>query len=305
MKSFAFAVAASAALFADVSAHVTLNPNTAPAGGYTLVQVKVPHGATGHETTKVVIKIPDGVLSVTPEVVTGWTPTVDTKSVTPWDNHGKMIDTAPSQVTYQASAGHGLHAKHLQQFGLQIKLGCTYKDAASNTKWQDEHALWFPVTQYASLPGSLAIVDAQTMPWTGVPQGNDASWNSAKPKPSPYLFISAWSACKHGNMSGMMWFGSHLHAQDKAAEAEAALVQKIKTLSNEQVLNAHEHLSHGDTDIDERYEVAASVALSLSCINTVIVILLLAIVLTGWNPCPQRKEKTNSETPMTSKAPDM
>ena len=300
MKSFALAMA-SATLFADVSAHVSANPNTAPAGAYTLVNVKVPHGVTDHETTKVVIKIPDGVLSVTPEVVPGWTPTVDIKSVTPWDNHGTMVDTAPSQVTYQASAGSGVHAKHLQQFGLQIKFGCTYKDAASSTKWQDEHTLWFPVTQYVSLPGSLAIVDAQTLSWTGIPQGNDASWNSATPKPSPYVFISAWSACKHGNMSGMMWFGSHLHVQDKAAEAEAALVQKIKTLSNEQVLNAHESLPHGDTDIDERYEVAASVALSLSCINTVLVVLLLAMVLTGWNPCPQRKEKCTATEPQVVK----
>ena len=54
------------ALAAPASAHVTVDPSTTAAGSYTVLTIAVPHGCEESSTTKVAIKIPEQILSVTP-----------------------------------------------------------------------------------------------------------------------------------------------------------------------------------------------------------------------------------------------
>ena len=50
----------------SASAHVTVDPSTTAAGSYTVLTIAVPHGCEESSTTKVAIKIPEPILSVTP-----------------------------------------------------------------------------------------------------------------------------------------------------------------------------------------------------------------------------------------------
>jgi uncharacterized protein len=74
MKRYiAIATAAAAlALPAAADAHVTLQPNTAAAGGFTRVNVRVPNERDDASTTKVELQLPDGFEFVSYEPVAGW-----------------------------------------------------------------------------------------------------------------------------------------------------------------------------------------------------------------------------------------
>jgi uncharacterized protein YcnI len=70
------AVGAAAAILtapAVASAHVTVNPREAPAGGFTMLNVRVPHERANKGTVKVDLRLPDGFYFVScKKVVPGW-----------------------------------------------------------------------------------------------------------------------------------------------------------------------------------------------------------------------------------------
>lgn len=91
MYKFKFLIA-STLLFLSISstAHVTLEPSSAPAGEYAKLVFRVPHGCEGSATVKITVKLPEGVLSVKPQVHPGWK--ISTKKTTlkePAVLHGK------------------------------------------------------------------------------------------------------------------------------------------------------------------------------------------------------------------------
>jgi periplasmic copper chaperone A len=93
-KALALSAFLGALLLAPAAAaHVTANPTEAAADGYTMITFRVPHGCDDSPTTRLSIQIPDGVESVTPEIVPGWEVEVsaDEKEVTwtggPLPNH--------------------------------------------------------------------------------------------------------------------------------------------------------------------------------------------------------------------------
>jgi uncharacterized protein YcnI len=66
------ATAAALALPAAAQAHVTVAPKSAPAGSYTVLDVRVPNERDDKGTTKVELKLPPGFLSASFEPVPGW-----------------------------------------------------------------------------------------------------------------------------------------------------------------------------------------------------------------------------------------
>ena len=86
------------------SAHVTVTPDKTTAGSYALLTFGVPHGCAGSSTTKVAIKIPEPINSVTPTVNPNWT--VEKEKValaTPiTDSHGNQVTERVDQVVYTA-----------------------------------------------------------------------------------------------------------------------------------------------------------------------------------------------------------
>jgi uncharacterized protein YcnI len=72
----AAAVAAALTLPAAASAHVTLQPDTAPADGFTRLDVRVPNERDDTATVKVDVQFPDGFDTVSYEPRAGWKVTV-------------------------------------------------------------------------------------------------------------------------------------------------------------------------------------------------------------------------------------
>lgn len=116
-------------------AHVTIDPTEAVAGGYARAAFSVSHGCDGSATVAVRIKIPDGVLSVKPQMKPGWTVEIKTRKL---DGelpslHGKTITETVDEVAWR---GGPLPENLYDTFGLSMKL----PDAAGRTAY-------FPVVQ--------------------------------------------------------------------------------------------------------------------------------------------------------------
>ena len=119
---------------APALAHVTANPSEAAAGGYTYSQFRVGHDCEGSPTTKVTIFIPDGVVSVKPEIEPGWQIETKLGAITPYDNHGTQVTEGVKEVSFTADTP--LPDNRMTQFGISMKM----PDKAGTT-------ISFPVVQ--------------------------------------------------------------------------------------------------------------------------------------------------------------
>jgi uncharacterized protein YcnI len=101
----AAAAALSLSLISPASAHVTVGGSTTEAGEYTVLTVSVPHGCEGSPTTKVEIKVPADVLSVTPTRNPFWdvSTSVQKLSKPTKDAHGNAVTERTGTVTYTAT----------------------------------------------------------------------------------------------------------------------------------------------------------------------------------------------------------
>lgn len=94
---------AAGALFAPASAqaHISLHPNTIPAGAFATLDVRVPGEQEGAYVKKVDVLFPPGFVGVDYENVPGWsTKLIETKLATPIKEGGETIDTEVSQIVW-------------------------------------------------------------------------------------------------------------------------------------------------------------------------------------------------------------
>lgn len=230
------------ALICGAWSHVTFSPNTGVGGWYFTTDMRVPHGKTDLETTRLEVVVPEGVLSVTPEKHHGWNITIIERDITPYVSHGDVVDKAPAKIVYQAEEEqHGLSDDHLKVFTFSIKTGCKYlSNYSHHTYWNGQYTLWWPVIQFLSEPDSLEISDS--IEWTGIPDTENGSWNDAKPNPSPYFYLSEWNKCTaEGNdeqeTDGMNWNGKviPIPTEDETLEQRVlALEQSLLNASSKQ-----------------------------------------------------------------------
>jgi uncharacterized protein YcnI len=98
------ATLATIALFAgDASAlaHVSIHPNTVPAGAFATLDVRVPGEQHGAHVAKVDMLFPPGFSDVAYEAVPGWSvKTIERKLATPIDDDGETIDTEIAQLIW-------------------------------------------------------------------------------------------------------------------------------------------------------------------------------------------------------------
>ncbi|MDQ2678548.1 MAG: YcnI family protein [Actinomycetota bacterium] len=114
------AVAAPFLLAGTAGAHISPQDPEAPSGSYFTTAFKVGHGCDGSPTTKVAIKMGDGVTSVKPQPVAGWNLTTTTRELDPpIDNHGTMITETVDEVIWE---GGPLPDDELQMFWISMKL---------------------------------------------------------------------------------------------------------------------------------------------------------------------------------------
>jgi len=122
------AVAAVAALAlavpAAAGAHVTLQPNTAAAGAFTVLDVRVPTERDNASTVKVDVQLPHGFVSVSYEPKPGWTVAVTkAKLAKPVQSDDGPIDEEVRQITF---TGHGAEGRigpgEFMDFPLSVQI---------------------------------------------------------------------------------------------------------------------------------------------------------------------------------------
>lgn len=106
--------------FCAAEAHVTIDPKTGSTGSYAKLTFRVPHGCEGSSTTKISVQLPEGVLSVKPQVHFGWDVSVKkTKLKSPAMLHGKEVTETVSEITWK---GGPLSDDYMDEFGVSLKL---------------------------------------------------------------------------------------------------------------------------------------------------------------------------------------
>jgi uncharacterized protein YcnI len=116
-------------------AHVTVQPKDAPADSYAHLVFTVPHGCNGSATTALRIKLPDGILSVKPQMKPGWQVEIKSRKLdAPAQGpHDKSITDVVDEVAWR---GGPLPDNLYDTFGLIVRL----PDKAGQT-------LYFPAVQ--------------------------------------------------------------------------------------------------------------------------------------------------------------
>jgi periplasmic copper chaperone A len=106
---------------APAQAHVTLQPETAPAGGFTRLDVRVPNERDEKGTTKVQVQFPPGFASVSTEPKPGWRMTVATrKAKEPIEQFGETVTEEVDTVTFTARKGTRVAPGEFVDFGLSL-----------------------------------------------------------------------------------------------------------------------------------------------------------------------------------------
>jgi periplasmic copper chaperone A len=93
---------------AGAQAHISLHPNTIPAGAFATLDVRVPGEQEGAYVKKIDLLFPRGFTGVDYENVAGWSARViETKLATPIKEDGETIDTEVSQIVWTWSGPLG------------------------------------------------------------------------------------------------------------------------------------------------------------------------------------------------------
>ena len=121
------ALAAAALLLVPAAghAHVTVQPDTAPAGGFTRLDVRVPNERDDAGTTKVDVQLPPGFISASYEPVPGWSVKLTrTKLDQPLDaGEGLEVDEQVSRITWTGDGRQGIIGPgQFQDFGLSLRM---------------------------------------------------------------------------------------------------------------------------------------------------------------------------------------
>jgi uncharacterized protein YcnI len=132
----ALAAAGVLAAALPAQAHVTLQTRAAPVGSYYIAVLTVPHGCKGSDTVALKVQIPDGLVTVKPQVKPGWTiMTTDGQYPQPVKLHGTAIDHGVREITWR---GGDLPDAYFDQFAFQGYLLPSLKPGET---------LYFPVVQ--------------------------------------------------------------------------------------------------------------------------------------------------------------
>lgn len=187
---------------AAASAHVGVTSDSHEAGAYAIATLSVPHGCGDSPTTRIAIKMPDGVNSVTPTRNAFYTAEKvrETLATPITDSHGNQITERIAEVVYTAITP--LPADQRDTFELSVKLP---DDAAGST-------LYFPTVQTCE-EGETA--------WVQLPAEGQDPHELALPAPSIEVVAASGEGHGDGASAGAEAGGSD--AQASAAESQRRL----------------------------------------------------------------------------------
>jgi uncharacterized protein YcnI len=118
----AAALAVPFALAPVAAAHVTLQPEQAPAGGFTRLDVRVPTERDNASTTKVEMRMPPGFLSVSYEPEPGWDVELTMRELNePVEQFGERVTEEVGRITFTAQgAANAIGPGEFRDFGLSV-----------------------------------------------------------------------------------------------------------------------------------------------------------------------------------------
>ena len=136
LKSFMPALALAVFASAPAFAHITLETQEAPVGGTYKAVFRVPHGCDGSATTKIRVRVPEGVIAVKPMPKPGWTlETVKGKYAASYDYYGTPTSEGVKEVVW---SGGKLPDEFYDEFVFRAYLTADLKPGSR---------LYFPVIQ--------------------------------------------------------------------------------------------------------------------------------------------------------------
>ena len=109
---------------AAAQAHVTLQPNTATAGAYTRLDVRVPNERDDASTNKIEVQFPDGFASASYEPTPGWDVKVTKKTLDkPVQTDDGEITEGVDTITWTAkSEADAIPPGAFEDFGLSVQI---------------------------------------------------------------------------------------------------------------------------------------------------------------------------------------
>jgi uncharacterized protein YcnI len=122
MTRIAIAAAAllALALPSAAAAHVTVQPKQVPAGGFTVIDVRVPNESDTASTTKVQVQMPDGFISASYQPVPGWKADIKMEKLDkPLKLEGVEVDEQVGEITF---SGGKIAPGQFQDFPLSVKI---------------------------------------------------------------------------------------------------------------------------------------------------------------------------------------
>jgi periplasmic copper chaperone A len=123
-KLAAATAVAALAIPAAAEAHVTLQPSQAPAGAFTVLNVRVPTELDNASTAKVDVKFPDGFAAARYQNVPGWKVRVITKKLAQpiQTDDGPITQGIDRMVFARTSAAGGIKPGQFQDFPVSVQI---------------------------------------------------------------------------------------------------------------------------------------------------------------------------------------
>jgi periplasmic copper chaperone A len=150
------------------SAHVTVSPSEAASGGYAKLDVRVPHGCEDAATETLRVQVPDGIYTVTPQIVAGWEVSVNKETLDEPvdDGHGGELTEKATEIVW---TGGPLPNERLQEFGVSLKM----------PELDEGETLYFPAIQECE--------GGSTAEWIEIPSEGVDSHSLESPAPGVTL----------------------------------------------------------------------------------------------------------------------
>ena len=152
---------------AAAQAHVTVQPKTAPAGGFARMDVRVPNERDNASTTKVELQLPDGFAEASYEPVPGWTVKVKkAKLAQPIKTDDGEVTEGVKQITWTSK--DGIPPGAFQDFGLSVQVpgkdGDTLTFKALQTYSNGEIVRWIGPEGSDNPAPAVSVVSAEAAP---------------------------------------------------------------------------------------------------------------------------------------------
>jgi uncharacterized protein YcnI len=167
VASRAILTMATLAIAPTVFAHVSLTTKQSPIDSHYKAVLSVPHGCKGSPTTKIRVRIPEGVVGVKPQPKAGWTlETIKGDYAKPYARYGTPITSGVKEVIW---TGGPLPDDHYDEF---LFISYLSSDLAPNS------TLFFPVVQEC---------EDGVVRWIDLPSAKKKSPDDHSDSPAPGL----------------------------------------------------------------------------------------------------------------------